>query len=201
MVARRCSSLRGYLTQLLQGAEENIMTTFYVLLQFLLYILWLPFQITMRLGALLHVWAQRAGDFLVRPLYWNVVQAKRRGNGSPLWQQHDWQIGIGPPCEHCKKNVPPERHENGCKFVLPREKTLSPEEIAYLAGNPVTVSIEEQRLTTLRIYVMQMKEDGIAIDDNPVSVKCILSTVVKDMHIVEEHGVKVSWEGVVEIDQ
>ena len=76
-------------------------------LQLLALLFWLPFRAVPRVSLWVGLLASRAGNLLVRPIYWAVVQAKRRTQGAPLWQDHDWKIGIGPPCEHCAENVPP----------------------------------------------------------------------------------------------
>lgn len=61
--------------------------------------------------------ARRLGDALLRGPYWVVVQAKRRRLGKPLWQEHDWKIGIGSPCVSCGANVPPG-HRTGCASAI-----------------------------------------------------------------------------------
>ena len=70
--------------------------------------------------------------------YWAVVRARRRLKGAPIWQPHDIQIGIGPPCDHCGlKNSPPEHHRLDCDFWNgppgPEGRALSPDVIEELA--------------------------------------------------------------------
>ncbi len=89
----------------------------FLLLQRFFALLWLPFEIGAWLGKLLATGSRALGDNLMRPIYWGLVQAKRRRYGEPLWQKLDWKIGFGPPCEHCGRNVPPDRHTVDCAFV------------------------------------------------------------------------------------
>ncbi len=90
----------------------------YEIVQVLALILWLPALAVTEIARLVSRAARTVGDALFRPIYWGVVQAKRRRLGLPLWQPHDFQIGIGPPCEHCGENVPPGRHRKDCAFVM-----------------------------------------------------------------------------------
>ena len=85
-----------------------------ILLQWLLALAWSPFSLIANALRWLGRQVQRLGDVLIQPLYWGVLRAKRKRLGEPLWQEHDWRIGIGPPCAACGEHVPPERHREGC---------------------------------------------------------------------------------------
>lgn len=111
----------------------------YELLQIAALLAWLPFR------AICHgtYWIARASEWLGnhcgRALYYGIVQAKRRALGWPLWQEHDWQIGIARPCEHCGVSVPPGRHRADCRFFatipsIPSGSYLTREQIAAFAN-------------------------------------------------------------------
>ena len=82
--------------------------------------LWGPFILATKAAYWTLRFFQWAGDALVRPLYYWVVQAKRRSLGDALWQEHDYQLGIFPPCDHCGVQVPPGRHKESCEFLQPK---------------------------------------------------------------------------------
>lgn len=90
-----------------------------LLAQWALALAWQPFRLVARALALCSNSVHRLGDALFRPPYWAVVQAKRRRLGLPLWQDHDWRIGIGPACESCGAFSPPGRHRVDCAFLRP----------------------------------------------------------------------------------
>lgn len=95
------------------------MISLLLLAQWALALVWWPFQALSRALRALSNGVGRLGDALVRVPYWAVIQAKRRRLGEPLWQQHDFMIGMGPPCESCGEHVPPGRHRSDCTFLRP----------------------------------------------------------------------------------
>ena len=91
----------------------------YVLAQWAVLLLWLPLRAVVWVGLVLARAASASGDALVRPIYWGVVQSRRRRFGEQLWQEGDARIGIWPPCQTCGENVPPGRHAGDCEALKP----------------------------------------------------------------------------------
>lgn len=135
-----------------------VVRALYETLQTILAVLWTPFKLVSRIGLLVSLGGRWLGDNLIRHLYWSVVQAKRKKIGQPLWQQHDFRIGIGPPCEHCGVNVPPGRHAADCTFLLPQSGSLSIVDFEELSKMSARESV-------IQSYFYALQKDGVKRDD------------------------------------
>ena len=162
----------------------------YRFLQLLAFLLWSPFRLVGWLGYLLHRGAAGAGNLLVRPLYWDVVQAKRRVSGQPLWQQRDMLIGIWPPCHNCGRNVPPDSHKKDCPFLKPHDLPNS------LPSNLQAADGADLRHAALSMYVRAMAHDGVAVGEgDEILLGNILSALVADVKHAVERMEKVRGPG------
>ena len=131
----------------------------------------------------MHLVSERAGDILVRPIYWSIVQAKRRRLRQAIWQPHDWKIGIGPPCEYCGENVPPEKHTNDCAFV---GGTCCAELLKQQLAQNVEARTDN-RILALQTYALRLQSDGVQINHNgAIDLERILCAVDEDIHRVSK---------------
>lgn len=161
------------------------MITFYTFVQRFLALLWKPFHILAKIFLWLNLIVVRAGDLLIRPPYWAILQVKRRKLGQPAWQLHDFQIGIGPPCEHCGEHVPPEKHKKTCAFLHPVAPTIQVQSDMSDIRPDIRVCQSEEdqaRILILQNYALALMKNGIDVGQKgTINLKTIIEYVDKDL--------------------
>ena len=164
-------------------------------LQILALLPWLPFLAVAWIALRVSLLTSRAGDLLARPIYWAIVQAKRRATGAPPWQDRDWKIGVGPPCERCGVSVPPGRHRDDCRFVLPPPP---PGEAALgdSVREPPTPTAEKSRMLAAADYVRALRDSRVVFStpDGTVHLGAVLEALATDLReLADREGVAVDW--------